>query len=264
MSKARSSIGHFARIPLHVARADVSETAKGLWREFAFLSSPEVPTFWVRQETFAKKLNKSVKTIQRALKELAAVGLIKFTGWMHGRYKTYILAWQKFFAEDGQNSPTTSDTNVSCPETPVTEDVGQECLTIIREEKKSSKQNTSFPERLAEQVQKWKERYQCLDGKNGRPTLKECIDQAMSHKSRHNYDNPITFLEGWLRKAAGDWMVRYQQELAAARSTPESRRAYEQRRAEVLNENWDDFWQRKLERDQKCEQERLQRIALGM
>lgn len=230
MSK-KSEIGHFARIPVHVARANISETAKGLWREFAFLTSPRSPIVWVCQRVFAAKLNKCVKTVQRALKELIDAGLIKFAGWMDGRYKKYKLAWKKFFSEDGQNCPTTSDTSVVQPETSESDDVGHECPTIIREGKKSSEQNNFSSERIAEHVQRWQERYRCLDGKNGRPTLKECIDHGLAHKSRHNYDTPVEFLEGWLRIAASKWMVPYQKDLAAAPSSRESMRAYEEARA---------------------------------
>jgi len=260
---SKSSIGHFARIPVHVARADVSETAKGLWRELAFLSSPQCPRVWVKQENFAQRLNKSVKTVQRALKELIAAGLIKFAGWMHGRYKTYKLAWKKFFSEDGQNCPTTSDSTVVTPETSVSDDVGQQCPTIIREEKKSSEQNNSLSERITAQVQKWQERFKCLDGKNGRPTLKECIDQGLAHKSRHNYDNPMAFLEAWLRNAAGRCMVMYHKELAAAPSTPESIRAYEEMRAKKMEEDLAHYWPKIQERDRKREKERRQELGLS-
>lgn len=261
MSK-KSDIGHYARIPLHVARADVSETAKGLWREFAYISSPQVPTFWVKQENFAQKLKKSVKTVQRALKELAAAGLIKCTGWMYGRYKTYVLAWKKFFAQDGQECHTTSDTHVVGAQTPMSEDVRQECPRIIREVEKRNEQNNSFSEMAAEHVQKWQDRFRCLDGKNGRPTLKECIEQAMAHKSRFNYDNPIPYLENWLRKAASHWMVPYQQELAVAPRTAESYRAWEEMRAKKQEEDFARYWPLIQERDRKREEER--RIELGL
>lgn len=261
MSK-KSEIGHFARIPLHVARADISETAKGLWRELAFLSSPR-PQVWVRQESFAQKLNKCVKTVQRALKELAAAGLIKFAGWYQGRYKWYKLAWKKFFAQDGQECPTTSDTTVVGPKTPASDHVEQESPAIIREVEKNSEQSkNSFSERIAEHVQRWQERFKCLDGKNGRPTLKECIDHAMGHKARHNYDDPITFLEWWLRNAGSKWMVPYQQELAAAPSTRESMRAYEEMREKKQAEDFAYYWPKIQEANRKREEER--RIELGL
>ncbi len=60
-SKKKSEIGHYARTPLHGARAPVSETAKAMWRELAFLSSPEDPIVWVRQADFAKKLVAAVE-----------------------------------------------------------------------------------------------------------------------------------------------------------------------------------------------------------
>jgi len=241
---AKSEIGHFARIPLHVARADISETAKGLWRELAFLSSPQCPNVWVRQQSFAEKLRKCVKTIQRALKELIDAGLIKFAGWMHGRYKTYKLAWKKFFSQDAQD----------CEEAPAPEkEAKPEC---------AAEQSVSSSESFAERVQKWQERFKCLDGKNGRPTLKECIDQAMTHKARHNYDTPWAFLEAWLRNAAGKCMVVYQQELANAPSTAESMRAYQEMRDKLQQEEFARVWPKIQERDRKREAER--RIELGL
>lgn len=245
MSK-KSEIGHFARIPMHVARADVSETAKGLWRELAFLSSPQKPQVWVNQKNFADKLNKCVKTIQRALKQLIEAGLIKFSGFWQGRYKTYKLAWKKFFSQD-EVAP---------------EEVKQESSPTIKEEEKSVEQRDSDSECIVEQVQKWQERYKCLDGKNGRPTLAECIDQAMSHKSRHNYDNPIHFLEIWLRNAASKYMVVYEQELASAPRTPESMRAWQEKRDKQQEEEFARYWPLIQERDRKREEER--RIELGL
>jgi|GEM_PF-3503108 len=243
MSK-KSEIGHFARIPLHVARADISETAKGLWRELAFLSSPRVPTVWVCQRVFAEKLNKCVKTVQRALKELLDAGLIKFAGWLHGRYKKYKLAWKKFFSQDAQDCPTTPQVKVEHPKTTVPEDAN------------------SFSEQLAEKVQKWQERFKCLDGKNGRPTLAECIDQGLAHKSRHNYDTPWAFLESWLRNAAGRCMLQYQQELATVPNRVESMREWEERRAKIQEEEFARHWPLIQERDRKREEER--RIELGL
>ncbi len=51
----RINIGHYARVPLYIARAPVSEMAKSLWRELAFVSSPEKPAVWVRQQNFISR-----------------------------------------------------------------------------------------------------------------------------------------------------------------------------------------------------------------
>jgi hypothetical protein len=114
-------------------------------------------------------------------------------------------------------------------------DLGHFCPNIIREEQNTAKQNIPFsptPAEVEANFQRWQERFPCLDGKNGRPPLKEVIEHAFNHKSRHKYDNPMAFLEMWLRNAAARWMPQYQNEKATAPSTAESIMAWQRRRAE--------------------------------
>ena len=62
MDVSVTDFGQYAKIPLHVARAAVSETAKAVWRELAFILRPHSPTVWLRQETLSQKLNLSTRT----------------------------------------------------------------------------------------------------------------------------------------------------------------------------------------------------------
>ncbi len=120
-------IGHFARIPLHVAHANVPERAKGLWRELAFLSSPEKPNVWLRQQTLAEKLQCSVDVVGRSIKTLIKAGLLLATNqWHQGRYKVYQLVW-----------------SISCktaepPAAPMPDHVPQKSTPIIRVEKQTT------------------------------------------------------------------------------------------------------------------------------
>src|SRR3989338_7719089 len=69
-------IGHYAKVPLHISRSKVSESAKGLWRELAFMSSPEKPQVWIRQESLAEKMGLSTRSIRRLITELEKAQLI--------------------------------------------------------------------------------------------------------------------------------------------------------------------------------------------
>jgi hypothetical protein len=230
-TKKKSDIGHYARIPLHIARANVSETAKAMWRELAFLSSPESPVVWVRQSDFAKKLKCCTKTIQRALKELVEAELLSFAGWMHGRYKKYKMAWKKIFAGEGQNCPTTSDMNVHVPETPVAEVPGQFCPPIIREAEQVKEHfflSSPTPEQQAEELiaeheQEYLQRFPCLDGRAARPSLKKCIEHALNHSARLKYRSLKVYIDMWLTNAAQKWHPQYVKDAGVYIQSPEER-----------------------------------------
>ena len=247
MNNENIDIGHYARIPMHIARAKVSENAKAVWREMAFFSSPEKPEIWVRQENMAEKLGLSIRTIRRLLEQLEERDLIIHTGWVDGRYKKYRLIWQANASDTRVLPPRTSVTQVGqpCPaspdihdrsrRTPVSDHPGHRCppinrvLTkqdqIIFSQKKAGEILQTNPEQEAQNLlanygEEWAKRFACLDGFSGRPSVQECVEQALNHNARHKCLNLKIYLESWLRNASKSWVHRYFHELSAAPTDP--------------------------------------------
>ena len=226
-------IGHYAKIPIHIARANVSESAKAVWRELAFMSSPEKPQAWIRQESLAEKMGLSTRTIRRLITELEKASLITPNGWHQGRHKNYNLTWTKMSdvgGQNGQECPTSPDENVHLPRTEMSRDGGQKCPHLNRVFKQNTEQNIYFSsfakasadteKILADYGEIWKKRFACLDGLSGRPSVEECVEQAMSHESRHKYSNPKTWIEIWLRNASSKWLQNFNRELNAPPTDP--------------------------------------------
>ncbi len=210
MSTAAINIGHFARIPEHVNDAKIPERAKGIWRQLAYWSSPEQPEVWVRQQTVAEKQNCCTHTIGRGIKVLIEAGLLIATNkWHQGRHKIYALVW---LSPEKILPPTYK--NVEPPMTSVPKNPPQKSPNIIRVSKQNIEQFLAAPEL----IKNWQEKFPCLDGHSGRPTVQECIEQALNHHSQSKYKNKDTYLKMWLRNAAWRWWSSYNRELNAANS----------------------------------------------
>ena len=220
----RINIGHYARVPLYIARAPVSEMAKSLWRELAFVSSPEKPAVWVRQQNFADKLKCCTRTIRRLIKELLEAKLIqKLPGKYQGRYVRYALNWVQEILE---KAVKTVEKVVQHLKTTMSRDVGQEKPTIIKAAEQSMDKNTSL-ELLEKFGENWKKTFPCLDGKLGRPSLQECVEQGLNHATRKKYTDVKIYLDGWLRNASQRWLAHFNQNKPP--SDADSMRAYEER-----------------------------------
>jgi hypothetical protein len=242
MSKKQNSnvidIGRYVRVPRHVRRSGVSPRAQQIWEEVAINSSPEKPHAWVRQATIATELKISTDTVGRALKELVQAGLLVETGrYFCGRYKYYIVIWTAHTLENLPQFPQTNPwAEVEAAPAPVRQVEVQKPAPIIRveeEQKKStfytapqpsvappSPQRHSTQQLLEAHEQEWKEKYECLDGKSGRPSVRDCVEEAMNHTARHKYENPRIYLESWLRNAALKFKHDYCREQGAHWSEP--------------------------------------------
>ncbi len=213
MTTKKIDIGHYARVPLYIARAPVSEMAKSLWRELAFVSSPEKPAVGVRQHNFADKLNCCTRTIRRLIKELLEAKLIqKLPGKYQGRYVRYALNWVQQILEKAVKT--------------VEKVVQQIKTTIIKTAEQSTQKNTSL-ELLEKFGEHWKKTFPCLDGKLGRPSLQECVEQGLNHATRKKYTDVKIYLDGWLRNASQRWLAHFNQNKPP--SDANSMRDYEER-----------------------------------
>jgi len=73
---------------------------------------------------------------------------------------------------------------------------------------------------MAEYGEAWKKRYGCLDGLSSRPSVQECVEQALNHSARHKNTDLRVYVEGWLSKATKDWVRAYFHEQSAAPTDP--------------------------------------------
>lgn len=218
MKVTTDNVDRFVKLPLHILKSRISPRALAVWSAISRNGSVQKPLVWVRQPTVAEDLHCSTDTVSRALKELEKAGFIAYTGFRHqGRHKIYRIFWAANNV-DAEVSPTanlrtdlpqkcgnTLRIDAALPSAPVQEDNPQACrnLSRIREEQE---ENISLE---LEQVlsifgPKFANMFPCLDGLSGRPTIRECVEHALNHESRHKCTNIRVFLENWLRNATKD------------------------------------------------------------
>jgi acyl transferase domain-containing protein len=66
----------------------------------------------------------------------------------------------------------------------------------------------------------WQQQFPCLDGLSGRPSIKDCVRQALNHKARDKYKDVRVYLEGWLQNASRSWLYVYNREKNAPITDP--------------------------------------------
>ncbi len=228
MNLENKNIGHYARVPSHIITAKISARAKNLWTILALYSTPENPEVWIRLGSIADQLDCSIDSVSRALTELIKSNLlIKTPRCYQGRYKIYVLVW-----EQPQACETTLRTDCAPADLPAAAlqvHVPQRCGDINKiktnyEQIIFSKQIAN-PEQEAAQIMadygpKWSQMFCCLDGLSGRPTLQECVEQALNHTARHKCANLRIYVETWLRNASKAWVKAYFHELTAPPTDP--------------------------------------------
>jgi hypothetical protein len=253
MSKKQNNnvidIGRYVRVPRHVARSGVSPRARQIWEEVAINSSPEKPYAYIRQGTVATELKISTDTVGRALKELVQAGLLVETGrYFCGRYKFYIVMWT---AHTLENLPQFPETNpwARVEEAPaavrqVQVQKPEPVIRVLEEQKKNTsytapqrpvaqqpvaqqpvaqptpRTNTTAESLLETCERTWNEKFKQLDGNSGRPSVRDCVREAMSHTARHKYDDLSVYLENWLRNAALRFKQDFEREEAMHWSDP--------------------------------------------
>jgi hypothetical protein len=62
-------------------------------------------------------------------------------------------------------------------------------------------------ELLATHGEVWARAYECFDGVSGRPSLRECVDEALNNASRAKGASLKTFIDGWLHISSQRWQV---------------------------------------------------------
>lgn len=185
MSAEVIDIGRYVKVPYDVVKSKLSHRAFRVWSLIAAGASPENPVASVRQSTLADEIGCSTDTIGRAIAELLKHGLLCEAGkWNQGRCKIYRLSWS---------------TRVKVVDAPP---------TVKRAEPEREAPNTELSELLAAHGTMWGRAYECFDGESGRPTLRACVDEALSNSSRAKGTDLKTFVEGWLHIASQRWRVQ--------------------------------------------------------
>lgn len=262
-------IGHYARVPYHVATAKISSRARDVWTLLAMNCTPENPEVWIRQGTLAEQLHCSTDTTCRATQELVKKGLLLSTQqWHQGRYKIYRLVWEKTYRMNA--APRTADlpddvpqkcvsedltcrTDAVPPAADLREDVPQKCplLNRVLIKQEQNKEEIFFNSQADVQTQNlmsdwgevWKKRFQCLDGLSGRPSIETCIEQAMSHESRHKYASQKVWCEMWLQNAARMWLVSFNREQNAPATDPNLDAEAKARRSKIESDSRKNYYQ---------------------
>ncbi|MBN4077475.1 hypothetical protein JYT19_01035, partial [Sulfobacillus acidophilus] len=84
----------FGTTPFHIARARISERAKGLWRELSITFNSSHGEFYIKQKDVAANLHCSTSTVRRATNQLIAAGfLIDLKKKHKGKFKYFKMEW---------------------------------------------------------------------------------------------------------------------------------------------------------------------------
>ena len=254
----RPTLLHYCQTPKGIVHSKLTARAIHVYSHLALYASVRKPDVWLRQAHAAKELNRSTDYVYRGLKELLAKGIIVEAGrWHLGRYKYYTLlplvkSEEKKEAEPETNSESgTSRKSAERGTADLPDVVPQICGDI----------NRTLPEHKSEQffngpaqhskvegkeidskfLEKMKKDFPCLDGKSGRPTIEECIENGLAHESRKKFNNLGIFLRWWLRNATKNWRASYKYEQTGGTGNPElspeeQERARAERKAKVEKE----------------------------
>lgn len=263
MKKAATPIGRYVMVPYHIVIAPITPRAREVWILIASNGSPEKPEVWVRQPALAEKLRCSTDVIGRAIQELKRARLLFETGRLQqGRHKIYHVNWLPVddalmvtpAAELRNDVPHfcgtihRADAVLSSAISPV--DTPQICGNLNRVLTQQEKNNSSdLDSLLTSHGESWAQTFACLDGRSGRPSIRETVEQALNHTAVHKCKSVKIYAETWLRNASLKWLSLYNRELSAPASDPSlskdavarklaesdaSRKRYEQQRRENL------------------------------
>ncbi|MBN4077506.1 hypothetical protein JYT19_01200, partial [Sulfobacillus acidophilus] len=93
-ANSAESISSCGTTPFHIARARISERAKGLWRELSITFNSSHGEFYIKQKDVAENLHCSTSTVRRATNQLIAAGfLIDLKKKHKGRFKYFKMEW---------------------------------------------------------------------------------------------------------------------------------------------------------------------------
>ena len=162
----------FVKIPVQLLETKISANAKLLWIQLARMATKNNSPVWPHPGRMAEKMGLSPSTIRKLTRELVKADLLVFAGFIDGRNKTYKLVL--------------SVVPVAIPVEP--------------------KPHPMDP------VEQWRQRFPCLDGRSGRPTLEACIEEAMGSGFRKKTEDPIVWVEQWLLGIEKIWTSSYNRE----------------------------------------------------
>ncbi len=211
-----------ASIPVSLLQSNLSH---GACRLYALLTL--LPTyngrFWISQNHLGEQLKCSTRHVRNFLKELEEAKFLENTGDYHGQYRVYKL-----------------------------QDSGTRVPPIKLNLNSNSNLNSI---NLLAQNPSWKTEYACFDGKEGRPTLVQKIDEALK---RFRYGNLLGYVKFYLKQGA-QWLLanlaRLHNIVTAApaqtlQDIERERQAQETKKRAYNNRFWPKDWIQQPEEDQ--------------
>ena len=179
-----------ASIPVAVIQSDISH---GACRAYGLMSL--LPThkgrFWISQDVLGKQLKCSTRHVRNYLSELEVAGFLENTGDYHGQYRIYRLL-------GGSQTEEPTDFGNPVPA------IKKFKLNLFNLGQSSSEVPETQAQSLLEQNPDWAAEFQCFDGKEGRPTLIQKIEEAIG---RFNYGSLVGYVKHYLRNGA-KWLLQ--------------------------------------------------------
>ena len=179
-----------ASIPVAVIQSDVSH---GACRAYGLMSL--LPThngrFWISQDVLGKQLKCSTRHVRNYLSELEVAGFLENTGDYHGQYRIYRLL-------GGSQTEEPRDFGTPVPA------INKFKLNLFNLGQSSSEVPETQAQSLLEQNPDWETEFQCFDGKEGRPTLIQKIEEAIS---RFSYGSLLGYVKYYLKNGA-KWLLQ--------------------------------------------------------
>lgn len=205
-----------ASIPVSLLQSNFSH---GACRTYGLLSllPNENGRFWVSQGFLGTQLNCSTRHVRNFLGELEESGFLESTGDYYGQHRIYRLlrgaVINKPGSDDGEHGENKQEALKTLPV------ASRNSGTIVPQLKKlNSKLNLNLfnlgqsvseaPQTQAQsllvQNPDWETEFHCFDGKEGRPTLIQKVEEAIG---RFNYGSLVGYVKHYLRNGA-KWLLQ--------------------------------------------------------
>lgn len=204
-------------IPVSVLQSDLSH---GACRTYGLLSllSTQNGCFWVSQNTLSNQLKCSTRHLRNFIAELEDFGFLENTGEYYNQHCVYRLTGRPSVDEQDPDSSKTAETKIYQLKTlpAASEHLGNivppikklnsklNLINLFNSKKSTSEVPKTQAQSLMVQNPAWETEFQCFDGKEGRPSLLQKIEEALA---RFSYGNLVGYVQYFLKMGA-KWLLQ--------------------------------------------------------
>ena len=203
--------GPFASLPTALLESDASHGATRAYGILALLPRQPGNLIWVSQNYIAGQLRCSTRQVRNYLKELLDLGFLERTVAVHKLNRVYKLSGcpENENAQQDHSQVSQNPSEALRNDSGALEEVGNVLPTIKLNLNSNSIPNSNCrkPDSnslLAANAESWQKEFSCFDGKEGRPTLEQKVEEAVK---RFQYGDLLGYVKYYLSQGA-KWLLQ--------------------------------------------------------